>query len=220
MPNHYNTVAFTTMEWAVLFSSPPNTPSDAEKELNSFANLEQGWDYGLGGPIPETTLSVAREWLHKLEFHSQSFSNIATFPGNSGKVTIAASSGDHYLEIIVEPDLSISVAYDFKRKQKFFRLHLTPEEAQRSVAEVLGEIWTVPISSIPGNITFTKASSSAMPLRIIEDHYQLWMLPVLRTRNGQSATISESLFGGWTEYVATPLFFGDSIPIPLPPGGR
>jgi hypothetical protein len=203
------------LAWAILPYGVQNTLSEAEKELDSFADLEHGWDYGRGGPIHETTLNVAREWLHVLESHP--FSNIATFPGSSGKVTIAASSGDHYLEVIVEPDLSISVAYDFRKKQKFFRLHLKAEEAQQSVSEVLGEICSAPISSILENITFTKASLSAMPLRIMEDHYQLWILPAQKRTNRQSANISESPSREWMAYVATPLFFGGSILSPFPP---
>jgi hypothetical protein len=111
-----------------------------EDKIESFANLPQGWDYGAGGPIPKKTRDAALEWNNLLKFHG--FGDTDAFAGGSREIVIALTSGDHYLEVIVEPDDSVSVAYDYQRKQMFYRPKLSDLEAQLAIQEVVRRIWS------------------------------------------------------------------------------
>jgi hypothetical protein len=116
-------------------------PSTTEDKISSFANLPRGWDYGAGGPIPERTRRIALAWNEFLQINGMLDTD--AFAGGAGEIVIAAGLGDHYLEVIVEPDNSISVAYDFKGKQVFYRLKMPVLEASNAVLEVVGRIWNV-----------------------------------------------------------------------------
>lgn len=146
-----------------------NSISTAQK-IDSFALLEDGWDYGSGGPMAEKNLDAARGWNTFLSAFPFSYTD--AFPSGDGRVTIAAGAGDYYIEIIVESDLTISVAYDFKKKQKFYRLHMSNEGALQSILEMSGELCSASTSSIKRNSTRKKTNLPAQPLQIIVDHYQ------------------------------------------------
>lgn len=103
-------------------------------EIDSFGNLPVGWNYGRGGPIPERTLQIAHRWKDFL--HSKGFADVEAFPGDA-EVCLAASDGDHYFEVIIESDETVSVAYDYKRKQVFYRLHMMEDQA-REAADIGG----------------------------------------------------------------------------------
>lgn len=187
------------------------TETPIEKKLSSFADLKVGWDYGSGGPIDEIVLFVARQWLNFIGQQGFSFRDV--FPGSQGAVTIAAGIGDHFVEIIIEPDLSVSVAYDFKNKQRFYRLRQSSEEAMKSVREALGEIWSASISSIQKNTVSTPDDLFVKHSGTIEDHYQSskWFAPPKIA--AQFVLICEPVTDIWVESVAIPQFSGDSTQI-------
>ena len=113
---------------------------DTEEKIKSFAGLPRGWDYGHGGPIPERTLRAARAWNILLQ--SIGFSGTDAFPGGANEVVVAADSGDHYLEVIVEPDGTISIAYDYQHKQKLYKSHLSEDAAEEIVRALARGLWS------------------------------------------------------------------------------
>jgi hypothetical protein len=116
-----------------------DTAQDTNAAINSFARLPRGWDFGRGGPIPERTLALARAWNTFLQ--SCGFSAIEAFPGEE-EVMLAVSDGDHYFEIIIENDRTISIAYDFERKQVFYRPRMSQHKALETLAEIMGRKWS------------------------------------------------------------------------------
>jgi hypothetical protein len=109
------------------------------RTIDSFGALPRGWDYGRGGPIPEKTLQIARRWNDALQLNG--FMEVEAFPGEQ-EVLLAVSDGDHYFEVIIEADNTITVAYDFQRQQVFYKPHMTEKEAWRSIAEIMGRKWS------------------------------------------------------------------------------
>jgi hypothetical protein len=116
-----------------------DTAQDRHATINSFARLPRGWDFGRGGPIPERTLALARRWNTFLQ--GCGFNEIEAFPGEE-EVMLAVSDGDHYFEIIIENDHTISIAYDFERKQVFYRPRMSQQKALETLAEIMGRKWS------------------------------------------------------------------------------
>jgi hypothetical protein len=117
----------------------PETPiNPIDEKINSFAFLRDGWDYGNGGPIPQHTRDLALAWNRFLQ--SQGFVESDAFPGGDGEIVIATESDDHYLEVIIESDDSISLAYDFQSKQVFYRANMSSMDAVQTIIELAGQI--------------------------------------------------------------------------------
>src|ERR1700730_9048639 len=153
------TLNYTTANATPVYTvSPGHQAGPAVYEtIDSFSALPHGWDFGRGGPIPEETLSLARSWVDYL--YLQGFSHIDAFPGGSGEVALGSSNGDHYFELIVEPNgTSLSLAYDHKRKQVFYASHLNAKEVVSRLAGIKGAIWSASESYTPINIMSGKES--------------------------------------------------------------
>jgi hypothetical protein len=140
-------------------------------KIDSFAALQKGWDYAAGEPIPTDRTRAAKVWVSFLEFLG--FSNLDASPGSDGEISVAGSFGDHYLEIIVEADdKSISIAYDFEGKQKFYKLKMPFIEALASIMDVMGEIWNASTLYTQGNITLANVSGFGLHSGTTRDPYQ------------------------------------------------
>ncbi len=125
-----------------------NVGSDVEEKLNSFADLP---DYGSGGPIPQSQIATALAWNNFLR--ARGFLETDASPGTDGEVAIGGRLGEHYVEVIIEPDNTISVAYDRNRKQIFYKLRQPPWQAQRLLQKLTDEIWSASTSFIATNTT-------------------------------------------------------------------
>ena len=136
-----------------------DTALDTNATINSFARLPRGWDFGRGGPIPERTLALARAWNSFLQ--GCGFGKIEAFPGEE-EVLLAVSDGDHYFEIIIESDHTISVAYDFQRRQVFYRPRMSERKALEAVAEIMGRKW-----SASGYFTRVDTTSGSTNLHVL-----------------------------------------------------
>jgi hypothetical protein len=116
-----------------------DTAQDANSMINSFGRLPRGWDFGRGGPIPEAMLAIALAWNDFLQLCG--YSEIEAFPGE-GEVLLAVSDSDHYFEVIIESDHTISIAYDFQRRQVFYRPRMSQKKALETVSEIMGRKWS------------------------------------------------------------------------------
>jgi hypothetical protein len=137
-----------------------NVPMDTENKIDSFATLAEGWDYGHGGPIARPTLETAVEWNAILR--SLGFFETNAFPGGDGEVAVTAGYGAHHLEIIIEPDRKISIAYDQEGKQKLYLPSLSAPEAKWAVSRIAGEIWSA--SDYYTRISMTRVQESSQGL--------------------------------------------------------
>jgi len=142
-------------DYAVSFQSivglSTNTQSEVERKISSFAALLDGWDYGRGGPISQATLDSAFEWNRF--FRQRGFLQTDAFPGGDREVVITAGFGDHDIELIVEPDGKISVAYDRAGQHELYRANLAPIEATWVVTNLMGQICSASGFFIPINST-------------------------------------------------------------------
>jgi hypothetical protein len=134
-----------------------NISMDTDNKISSFASLPEGWDYGNGGPIPASTLALAFEWNGYLR--SLGFFETGAFPGGDGEVVLATGYGDHYLEVIIEPKSKISVAYDYKGKQKLYLPNMAATEAKWAISNIVGQIWSASDYFIPTNLINVPTSS-------------------------------------------------------------
>jgi hypothetical protein len=195
--------------YGVGFSTESANFADTAVKILSFGDLPLGWHYGEGGPIPENTLDAALAWNRFIS--PWPFDYTDAFPGDGGRITIAAGRGNHYIEIIIEPDFKVSVAYDFERKQKFYRLRMSDQQARKAVLEALGEIWNASISFTLENTMFERTSLFEMLSPTIEGPYQLSRSNVPKKLNNLYADIFEDITYTWTESAMILPFFGNLI---------
>jgi hypothetical protein len=152
-------------------------------EIESFASLPKGWDYGRGGPISAHVRAKALEWLSKLQ--SIGFVEIEAFPGDT-EIMLAASADNHYFELIVESDRSITISYDYMRKRVFYRSRMSDYEAWQTIIEIKMHTvteglrekqWSASEYFILVDTTKRSASSpdlhSVIPVNMTQD-YLLW----------------------------------------------
>jgi hypothetical protein len=181
--------------------------STTASTILSFRNLPAGWDYGIGGPLTGPVIQSALEWNSFLL--ALPFSYTDAFPGGSGELSVAAGRGDYYIEVVIEPDAkAFSVAYDFKRKQVFYRLRKSREEAQKIVLDIVGEIWSAYTLLTHENIIQSKISGAELLSRIIRVHYQSLGANASTTQGFQSANISVSILETSPPLPANHPFFG------------
>jgi hypothetical protein len=186
----------------------------AENKINSFAHLPEGWDYGSGGPITEDTRKIAIAWNDFLR--SQWFLSTDASPGSEGEIAIAAGLGDHYIEIIVESDRTVSVAYDFKRKQVLYQSRLSALEARELVMQLVEHIWNVFTSFTVTNIMQQKTGFSERHLRTIGGRYPLSGVNVFAPQGRQPVPTFVNTTDDSHESSASLPFFGDLTQITFP----
>jgi hypothetical protein len=184
-----------------------NVSTTAYKIL-SFRNLSMGWDYGTGCPMAEPVIQNALKWSDFLE--GRGFLYADAFPGSDGEIVLAAGLLDHYVEVIVESDAkTISVAYDFQRKQVCYQLHKSPEEAKEIILEIGGKIWNASTLSIQENITQLNASGLGPLLGITRGPYQSLDVNVSTTQAVQYANTYVNIFVASQESLVNHPFFGN-----------
>jgi hypothetical protein len=144
-----------------IVSITVNVLAGTEDKITSFATLAEGWDYGRGGAIAKPTIETAVQWNSFLRLLG--FLETDAFPGGDGEVAITAGYGIHHLEIIVEPDLTISIAYDHRGKQKLYLRSLAAPEATWAISRIAGEIWSASDYYTPINMTHEQESSQDLP---------------------------------------------------------
>jgi hypothetical protein len=181
---------------------------DTNAAISSFARLPRGWDFGRGGPIPEKTLALARAWNSFLQ--SCGFSEIEAFPGEA-EVLLAVSDNDHYFELIIESDHTISIAYDFQRRQVFYRVRMSEQKALETLAEIMGRKWSA--SGYFTRVDTMSASTNLHALRFgtlpTMDVYLSWT----GIAYNQPVNPSGHILGGTTSdtpaWYGSPPFFGN-----------
>jgi len=131
--NRFASIEFPSEEMAATTSTPV--------KILSFGDLEVGWHYGEGGPIDSQTITAALEiyW----QFFLAEFDDTDAFPGVDGEIMVTAYRGNHYVEVIVENDGTMSLSYEFEDVEMFPPLeHRPAKEIKQKVAEVAREIWS------------------------------------------------------------------------------
>lgn len=137
----------------------PSLSDRLETKLRAFANLQKGWDYGAGESIPQETIATALSWCNFLR--SLRLFDIDAFPGGSGEILLGIQHDEHYIEVIIEPDNTISLAHDFRGKQEAYRPRMRSEDARKILIELAGRICGSFAYFIPIDSTRAVAGSQA-----------------------------------------------------------
>jgi hypothetical protein len=184
------------------------------RKIDSFANLAVGWDYGSGGPIPFANRDLAKDW--KKFLNEIGIVDIDAFPGGSGGETVlAVGSGDHYIEVIIESDLRVSVAYDFNGKQQLYEPNKSDDEARAIVRNLATGVegWNAFDYFTQINITVNNANLPDPLLETFRVAYQSWSGDVFKRQAILSRTISGNITNVTRGSLQTRRYFGNLIPI-------
>lgn len=115
--------------------------SGATAKINSFAGLPEGWNYGRGGPIAASIIREGHRWNEILQWAG--FPETDAFPGADGEIEITGYRGDHYIEVIIETNSTISIIYEMREETVLDRRNLTPEMAETTISEeIAGSLWS------------------------------------------------------------------------------
>jgi hypothetical protein len=193
----------------------PFLSGDVDDKINSFAKLPVGWDYGGGGPISDQIVQTALAWKSLLA--TQFVWDIDAFAGGDGEILIAASCGDHYVEVIIEPDSSISMGYDFKGKQIFYRPRMSSWEAFEQISVLWGNLWSAygyftQRNTIQRRVDLHDWHLGIHPLPVEMGHYQSSSVTVFDPIDVQSANILDNTTRAFPALLGNLRFFGNSTP--------
>jgi hypothetical protein len=129
----------SNLVYVVTGWSPTISDATATK-IAGFSTLPIGWDYGAGGPMAYSTINLA--WRINTFLRQLGFSDIDAFPGADGEISIGVISGEHYVEIIVEPDETMAIAYDFQGKQESYIPGIRYPQAELTLKALAERIWS------------------------------------------------------------------------------
>jgi hypothetical protein len=127
-----------------------SSSSDAVDKITEFAQLPEGWDYGQGGPVSQDAVSKALAWEG---FFSLRGWRTNAGPGTDGEIAVSGSLGDSRIEVIVEPDSTLTIAYDFKNRRVLYEPRMSVQEAHKRILEIVERSWNAFVYSIPKNTT-------------------------------------------------------------------
>jgi len=111
------------------------------QKIASFLRLQPGWHYGDGSPSPLKVVHAALQWRVYLE--SLGLRDLDAFPGDSGEILLSAIHGSHSIDVIIEIDGTVSVAYDRDNVQQFYIPHASENDARGYVTTLTRKITTL-----------------------------------------------------------------------------
>jgi hypothetical protein len=151
------------------------------RKIRSFGDLPVGWDYGAGGPIDRTAQDAALEWDNF--FRTIGIIETDAFPDAGGEVIVSGARGDHYFEVIIEPDKRVSLAYDLQGKQSLYCPNISAEEARETISRLVGHQWKSFGFFILANTIESRRSGPEQLLETLQptDIYQLLRSTVSET---------------------------------------
>lgn len=85
------------------------------KKFLDIKNLKKGWFYGKGEPISKEFIDNAIK-IDKLSFYNGLFKT-DIFPGSDGEICVSIYYCNHYLEIILESDNTVTYSHEFEDKE-------------------------------------------------------------------------------------------------------
>ena len=135
------------------------TDSPLENKIASYMNLQEGWHYGEGGPIPVETIRAA---LELVRFLSPLATKIDSVPGANREVVVAADLAGEYIEVVIRPDQSCMLIRDSDESDIYMTLSLS------QVKKTLSDVWRDQcVTTSGGSIKKHSSTSSAdSPVRL------------------------------------------------------
>jgi hypothetical protein len=126
-----------------------NTSSKTAEKIISFSLLPNGWDYGEGDPIPKDTVDTALAWERFFDLRGW---DTNAGPGTDGEIAISARLGSSRIEVVIEPDRTLTIAYDFEGARVSYAPRISAQKAQERILEII-EPWNSSASSTQRSTT-------------------------------------------------------------------
>jgi len=105
----------------------------AKEKIDGFRSLKEGWDYKKGMPFEEPVLEAALSLDH--EAAQRGFETDA-FPGPEGDVLVTLYFGAHYLEFMIDADLTVDFCQEENEKEVCCLRSLSLEGARAKIQEM------------------------------------------------------------------------------------
>jgi len=214
---YYVTSPGHVLELQALPDGSVFVPMSAAEQIDSFGDLQPGWDYGSGSIVENSTITAAHVWNRLLTIIG--FETSAS-PGSEGEISISGSRDQYHLEVIVEPDQSTSVAYDIRGNQEYYHLHRPTVEVLGSVLDVAGEIWSASTWSTPRNMTLLGTSGPGSRSAIMGGPFQYSPPNALMNLASQLANTYVGTGVSMNTSVANLPYSGGSTQTTYPAGGQ
>ncbi len=87
----------------------PEKETVTQAKIKSFGNLEEGWDFGVGGPAPSHVIRAA---LLFCSLGERMGFKMDAFPGAGGDIGVDFCLKDELVEIVVKTDLSLELVHE------------------------------------------------------------------------------------------------------------
>jgi hypothetical protein len=138
--------------------------SPVAQKIERFAHLPHGWRYGEGGPIAgdvrETALQLHRRATALGLFRTD------VVPSANGRIAFGVLFDQHFLEFVINPDLSIDLWHDLNGEEVASAEGLTLQQALRQLLEFAKQQWNSFGSSTQMTFIMPLDGSQAQPLKI------------------------------------------------------
>lgn len=104
------------------------------EKIQSFSNFTQGWSFGEGVSFTPTILLKATQLIKTA--HALGFTETDAFPGLNGEVMVTIYLGADYWEFTLEPDETITFAYEKDDETILYEEGLPFEFAVSSITSI------------------------------------------------------------------------------------
>jgi hypothetical protein len=157
---------------AVVVSSSPSTAMElagVRRKIASFAELEEGWDFGAGRPSPPEVVAFAQQICEAGKWFAE---RANAFPGVDGEIVVAFYFGDNIVDITVNTDLTLDYVHELGRGVEYEELACGENVKWGYISAHLAGLnkqanaWNSSEPSIWQGTTHTEDDSGATPLRI------------------------------------------------------
>jgi hypothetical protein len=134
-----------------------------ERKIESFRSLQHGWHFGEGGPLQDHRATMGKELLSTLTLLG--LTKTDAFPGPNGELMLTAYIGDQCLEILIQPDDTITINHEVGSVSVSSVYGLTAAAARSRLSEIAPQIWNIPASFTHASTTFNETDFKALHSR-------------------------------------------------------
>lgn len=140
------------------------------RQLDGFGALDQGWHFGKGGPISESTIKTAKKLYEALLLNGLTRTEV--FPGVDGEILIIGYALDHDVELVCENGGSIRLIHSRNDKEMYECNALDVLSTKKELRGISNKIWNVSDYSAQGTIAPRRDGTSGWRLRTQRTAYR------------------------------------------------
>lgn len=144
-------------------------PDPTVQKILSFESLPKGWDYGQGVP---SNKSVSRRALEILSLAKLQGFQSEALPATDGGVIMVLSKGDYFLDVSIDPDLTLNARIEKGIGSEYEVLWESEDVSKADVYNLLIQTKELYLEC-PSSVPYTKTSialPSADSQQSVSDH--------------------------------------------------